>query len=115
MIIGSNKEPMEDIMRDLKRHTSETLRKAIETNRLESRKEWMFQMMNTAGILNSNNRDFQLWRQDIRPVELRDSERLYQKLKYIHNNPVEAGFLEKNRTGFIAVPGIIMDLKDCLM
>lgn len=92
MIIGSNKEPMENILRDLKRHTSEALRKAIETNSSESRKEWM---LKEAGTLNSNNRDFQLWRQDNRPIELRDSERLHQKLKYIHNNLVEAGFVEK--------------------
>lgn len=95
LIIGSNKEPMEDIIRDMKRHTSETLRKAIETNRMESRKEWMLQMMKDAGIANPNNKDFQLWKQDNRPIELRDKERLYQKLKYIHNNPVEAGFVEK--------------------
>jgi hypothetical protein len=36
-----------------------------------------------------------MWRQDNKPIELRDSERLYQKLKYIHNNLVEAGFVEK--------------------
>lgn len=30
-----------------------------------------------------------------RPIELRDEERLHQKLKYIHNNPVAAGFVEK--------------------
>jgi putative transposase len=95
MIIGSNKEPMENIMRDLKRHTSETLREAIEKHGQESRKEWMLQMMKQAGMLNPNNRGFQLWRQDNRPIELRDSERLYQKLKYIHHNPVEAGFVEK--------------------
>ena len=95
LIIGSNKEPMENIIRDLKRYTSETLRKAIETNTAESRKEWMLQMMKTAGTLNSNNRGFQLWRQDNRPIELNNSERLYQKLKYIHYNPVEAGFVEK--------------------
>jgi putative transposase len=95
MIIGTNKEPMEDIMRDLKRHTSETLRKAIETNKTESRREWMLEMMKEAGIQNPNNKDFQLWKQDNRPIELRDEERLYQKLKYIHNNPVEAGFVEK--------------------
>jgi REP element-mobilizing transposase RayT len=95
LIIGSNKEPMENIIRDFKRHTSETLRKAIETNPSESRKEWMLQMMKYAGISNPNNREFQLWRQDNRPIELSDSKRLYQKLKYIHHNPVEVGFVEK--------------------
>lgn len=63
MIIGSNKEPMQNIIRDMKRHTSETLRKAIETNSTESRKEWMLQMMEQAGIANPNNKGFQLWRQ----------------------------------------------------
>ena len=71
------------------------VRKVIETNTTESRKEWMLHMMKTAGTLNPNNRGFQLWRQDNRPIELNDSERLYQKLRYIHNNPVEAGFVEK--------------------
>ena len=63
MIIGSNKEPMENIMRDLKRHTSETLRTAIETHNPESRKKRMLPMMKTAGTLNPNNRAFQSWRQ----------------------------------------------------
>ena len=70
----------------------------------ESRKEWMFQMMKAAGRLNPNNKDFQLWRQDNRPIELRDSERLYQKLKYIHNNPVEAGFVEKEEDWLYSSP-----------
>ncbi len=81
MIIGSNKEPMENILRDLKRHISETLRKAIETNPSESRKEWMLQMMAEAGRLNPNIRDLQLWRQNNKPIELRDAARLYQKAK----------------------------------
>lgn len=95
LIIGSNKEPMENILRDLKKHTSETLRIVMENSTTESRKEWMLQMMKTAGTLNTNNISFQLWRQDNQPVELNDSERLYQKLKYVHNNPVEAGFVDK--------------------
>jgi putative transposase len=55
----------------------------------------MLQRMKIAGVLNSNDDEFQLWKQDNRPIELRDSERLYQKLKHIHNNPVESCFVEK--------------------
>jgi len=95
LIIGSHKEPMANIMRDLKRHTSEQLHKAIERHPGESRKEWMLQLMKQAGSQNSNNRGFQLWRQDNRPIELRDVQRLYQKLNYIHRNPVDAGFVER--------------------
>lgn len=95
LIIGSNKEPMENIMRDVKRHTSESLRKAIETNRTESRRQWMLQMMSEAGKSNSNNNEFQLWQQNNKPMELRTEERIYETIKYIHRNPVEAGFVEK--------------------
>ncbi|MBK7883703.1 MAG: hypothetical protein IPJ81_07800 [Chitinophagaceae bacterium] len=62
LLIGSVKDPMQNIMRDLKRHTSEELHKAIQKNNIESRKEWMLWMMERAGKKNSNNINFQLFR-----------------------------------------------------
>lgn len=50
MIVGSNSKPFSEIMRDLKRHTSQSLHKAIKENPKESRKEWMLWMMKRAGI-----------------------------------------------------------------
>ncbi len=41
LIIESNDEPLQNIMRDLKKHTAKELIKAIEENPRESRKEWM--------------------------------------------------------------------------
>src|ERR1041384_7212041 len=41
MIIGSNQNKLEDIMRDMKRHTSEKLKEAIKSNPQESRREWL--------------------------------------------------------------------------
>ena len=41
MIIGGNKNKMEDIVRDMKSHTSNTLKNAIKNNVQESRKEWI--------------------------------------------------------------------------
>ncbi len=40
LIIGTRGNPLQNIMRDLKRHTSEILHKKIQTNNTESRKEW---------------------------------------------------------------------------
>jgi len=37
----------------------------------------------------------QLWQQDNHPIELFDAKILHQKLDYLHNNPVEAGIVEK--------------------
>lgn len=52
-------------------------------------------MMKHAGTKNSNNEKFQLWQQDNHPIMLFNHKVLHQKLDYIHNNPVEAGFVEK--------------------
>ncbi|HEX8019918.1 hypothetical protein [Mucilaginibacter sp.] len=95
MIIGSSGSKLEDIMRDMKRHTSTMLRSIIQNNPIESRKEWMLWMMERAGAKNSNNEKFQLWQQDNHPVILFNHKILHQKLDYIHNNPVETGFVEK--------------------
>ena len=64
MIIGTHGDKLENIMRDMKKHTSVALRKAIEQHPGESRKEWMLWMMTRAGKENSQNTNFQLWQQD---------------------------------------------------
>ncbi len=51
--------------------------------------------MEKAGMSNSNYRDWQLWQQHNHPIELLNIEMFYQKMNYIHYNPVEAGFVEK--------------------
>lgn len=48
-------------MRDLKKHTSKTIIKAIEENPQESRKGWMLWMFQRAGQRNSNNKQYQFW------------------------------------------------------
>jgi hypothetical protein len=71
------------------------MRSTISDNPTESRKEWMLWMMKRAGLKNSNNKDYQFWQQDNHPIELYNYEMAKQKLDYIHNNPVEAGFVSK--------------------
>ena len=69
---------------------------AIEENDQESRKEWMLSIFKNLGKQNARNKDFQFWIQDNHPIELNTNEKLFQKLNYIHQNPVEAGFVEKS-------------------
>jgi hypothetical protein len=47
------------------------------------------------GENNSRNSEYQFWRQDNQPKECYSPEFSVQKLNYIHNNPVEAGIVEK--------------------
>ena len=95
LIIGSNKDKLDGIVRDMKSHTSTRLRKCITDYIGESRKEWMLWMMERAGKKNGNNNDWQFWQQHNKPVALLNPEMFHQKLTYIHNNPVKAGFVEK--------------------
>jgi putative transposase len=95
MIVGTHGNPLEDIMRDMKKHTSVELKNAIKQHPAESRKEWMLWMMERAGKKNSQNVAFQLWQHDNHPIDLYDQKILHQKLDYIHDNPVVAGIVER--------------------
>ncbi len=95
LIMGTRGNALSNIMRDLKRHTAEELHKAITNNKNESRKEWMLWMMERAAKKNSNTAKFQLWQPESHPIQLINNKMAHQKLDYIHNNPVEAGFVTK--------------------
>ena len=94
MIIGCKTNKLEDVVRDIKRHTSVKLREAIKENIQESRREWMLWMMERAGKKNSNNNNFQFWQQHNKPIELTDNKIMEQKLDYLHNNPVVEGIVD---------------------
>lgn len=98
LILGtSGQHKLEDIIRDLKSYTSRHIRKHIEYSSTESRKEWMMRIFKQAGSERSNNNDFQFWQQHNHPVELSTNEIMLQRLDYLHNNPVAAGFVETPR------------------
>lgn len=81
IIIGTHGEKMEDILRDFKSYTSSRLRKLIQANLSESRREWMLWMMERAGTKNKNNNGFQFWQQHNNPIELYNNELMDQKLE----------------------------------
>ena len=95
MIIGTESGNLSGIVRDLKSYTSRQIRLGLEKSDLESRKTWMLWMFQRAGIKNERNKDFQFWMQHNHPIELNTYEMTIQRLNYIHQNPVEAGFVEK--------------------
>jgi putative transposase len=95
MIVGSKGRALDKIVGEMKSFTSRALRKAIAEHPQESRREWMMWMMDKAGTQNSNNNEWQLWQQHNKPIELFDREIFFQKLNYIHRNPVESGFVER--------------------
>ena len=95
MIFSDNNENPSKLLGEFKTFTSKNMRKAIENNNFESRKEWILGMMKRAGAKNSNVKNYQFWQQHNQPMELWSNKFMDQKVNYIHNNPVEAGFVEE--------------------
>ncbi|WP_443938748.1 REP-associated tyrosine transposase [Pedobacter sp. MW01-1-1] len=95
IFIAKNNNPG-DILRDFKVHASKKMQKEIAENMQESRREWMLWMFKRAGEKNSNVRNGQFWQQHNKPIELWSNAVIDQKMDYIHNNPVEAGFVTED-------------------
>jgi putative transposase len=67
----------------------------IANNQEESRREWLLNAFKKAGAANSNNTKNQFWQQNNHPIELWSNLVIKQKIDYIHNNPVEAGLVDR--------------------
>ena len=53
---------------------------------------WMFER---AGKKNPNNTNIQFWQQHNQPIQLDTVTKIRQRLDYLHENPVTAGFVDK--------------------
>ncbi len=96
LVFRSTIEKPEDLIGVFKSYTSRRLIKLIEENQQESRREWLLNSFKKAGAANSNNSKNQFWQQHNQPIELWTEPVYQQKVDYIHNNPVEAGFVEND-------------------
>lgn len=81
------------VLRNMKSFTAMKLIDAIIKNQKESRKENLLNVFESEGKKSSNNFRFKFWEHENHPVLL-DSIIIYnQRLNYIHQNPVTAGFV----------------------
>jgi len=95
MIFSDNNANPSKLLGEFKTFTSKNMRKEIENNIYESRREWILLMMKKAGTKNSNVKNYQFWQQNNQPMELWSNKLIDQKVDYIHNNPIKAGFVEE--------------------
>jgi len=91
MIAHSTEKPLSDVLRDFKTYTSKELYKAIKDNPKESRRNWMVELFEQAGKLNSLNKNFQVWQNKNQPIIMTNNKQFLIKQNYIHQNPVVAG------------------------
>ncbi len=93
LLFRSEKCQPSELIRDFKGFTAKKLLQAIEDNTQESRKEWLLWMFKKAGSQNSNIKKYQFWQQNNMPIEIWSLKVFEQKLNYVHQNPVESGFV----------------------
>ncbi len=93
LIFRSVNEDPSGLLRDFKKYTSKKIIKVIEENSQESRKEWLIDLFEKAANEKSNVINRQLWQHHNKPIELWSEKVIKQKIDYIHNNPVESGFV----------------------
>lgn len=53
----------------------------------------MLNIFRYTGQNNSNNTNYQFWKQDYHPIELNSNKKLKQRLDYLHENPVRSGMV----------------------
>lgn len=80
------------ILRDFNKFTSNKILQSIQ-DKPESRRIWMLGHFAWRGKLNANNTHYQFWQQDNHPICLDSHKITQQKIEYIHQNPVKAGWV----------------------
>jgi REP element-mobilizing transposase RayT len=79
---------LSDILRDFKKHTSKQIIKQIKEEP-ESRREWMLDYFANACKHLKREQEYKVWQDGNQAKEIYGSKFLYEKLNYIHQNPVE--------------------------
>ncbi len=80
-------------LRDFKRFTAQSIIKSIQTDAGESRRAWLIHMLQFHAKYQKQNERFSFWQKTSYPIELSFDSVYLQKCEYIHNNPVEAGYV----------------------
>jgi REP element-mobilizing transposase RayT len=79
---------MSDILRDFKKFTAKAIIKQIMDGQ-ESRREWILQQFREACSHLKREQDYKVWQDSNQAKIIYSNKFFYEKLNYIHNNPVE--------------------------
>lgn len=94
LIAQSKEGKLSDLIRDFKKFTSKNILEAIKTEP-ESRREWMLDLFKKAIENHNRNKNYQFWQYGNHAEEIYTLHFMWDKLNYIHLNPIRAGIVEK--------------------
>lgn len=96
LICYSKDGSISNVLRDMKSFTANAIIEAIKNNIQESRREWMLEQFKLHGSKSPQQQKMQFWKHDNHAFHLYSNEMIAQKVNYIHNNPVEVGFVNNS-------------------
>lgn len=85
---------LSDIIRDFKTFTSKQLLENV-INEPESRREWLLELFKKACSHLKRDQEYKVWQDGYHAEIIETPGFMYQKLNYIHNNPVVDKIVEK--------------------
>jgi REP element-mobilizing transposase RayT len=94
LLVRSAAGDLSGAIRDLKKFTSKAIVEALGSN-LESRREWILRLLAHAAKRQNKEGVYQLWTHENHAELIYSNNFIEQKLEYIHQNPVRAGFVQK--------------------
>ena len=95
-LVVNTDEPfqLKDVIRDFKKFSAKKILHQIR-NEPESRREWMLSEFAKAANESSKHKHYKFWKGGNHAIELYNEKFTWTKINYIHNNPVEEGFVDK--------------------
>jgi REP element-mobilizing transposase RayT len=94
-LIANTEEPflLKDVIRDFKKFTSKRILQQIQ-NETESRREWMLKLFEDDAEISKKHKFYKFWQVGNHAIELYSEKFVWDKINYIHNNPVEEGLVK---------------------
>ncbi len=94
LLVRSAAGDLSGTIRDLKKFTSKAIVEALSDDH-ESRREWILRLLAHAAQRQNKEGKYQLWTHENHAELVYSNNFIEQKLEYIHQNPVRAGFVQK--------------------
>ena len=110
---SANKHSLSDILRDLKKYTSRQIIKFIKEGN-ESRGEWLLEYFSKACQHLTREQKYKVWQDGNQPKIIYTPSFFWEKLDYIHNNPLEEMIVEKPEDYLFSSARNYADLKGFL-
>lgn len=108
MLCSQSKSDLVGVIRDMKRYTSHQITQMLER---DGRNVWLHAMQRAA----NNEAQAKLWDTSFHPEQVYTEEFCQQKMDYMHNNPVRAGYVEQPQDWKYSSAGFYYEDKESII